>query len=118
MPSARDESIDLPLDAELVSWNWGVEASFVAGDEASLVLKVDGTEIPMEVSPGVSTVMAPVNSAITQVTLTSADSSATVCLVGLAFGPSTVVRVIMSSACSGSTERTGGPEHRLSACEE
>jgi hypothetical protein len=83
------QSIDLPLDGELYSWNWGMEASFVAGDEASLVLAVDGTPITMDVSPGVSTVVAPVNSAVTEVTLTSADTSATVCLVGLAFGPVT-----------------------------
>jgi hypothetical protein len=80
------ESIDLGLDTELISWNWGVEASFVAGDEAQVVLQVDGNRIPMEVSAGVSTVVAPVNSAVTEVTLTSSDASATVCLVGLAFG--------------------------------
>jgi hypothetical protein len=80
------DTIDLPLDADLYSWNWGVEASFVAGGEASLVLKVDGTDIPMNVSPGVSTLLAPVNSAVTRTTVTSSVDSATVCLVGLAFG--------------------------------
>lgn len=83
------QRIDLPLDGELVAWNWGLEASFVAGDAASLVLEVDGNDIPMEVSPGVSTVFAPVNSAVTRATLTASADSATVCLVGLAFGPVT-----------------------------
>lgn len=81
------QTVELELDAELVSWNWGVEASFVAGEAASVVLEVDGRDIPMEVSPGVSTISAPVNSTVTQASVTSADSSATVCLVGLAFGP-------------------------------
>lgn len=81
------QRIGLPLDAELIGWNWGVEASFVAGDDASLVLDVDGTEIPMEVAAGVSTVLAPVNSPVTHVLVSSSADSATVCLVGLAFGP-------------------------------
>jgi hypothetical protein len=84
---APGRRVQLPLDADLISWNWGVEASFVAGGDASLVLEVDGTDIPMEVSAGVSTVVAPVNSAVTEVSMTAADDAATVCLVGLAFGP-------------------------------
>ena len=80
------EVLDLPLDTELYAWNWGVEASFVAGDAASLVLEVDGTDIPLQVAPGVSTVLAPVNSSVSEVRVTSSRSSGTVCLVGLAFG--------------------------------
>lgn len=80
------QSIDLDLDADLYSWNWGVEASFVAGGSADLVLHVDGDDIAMQVAPGVSTLVAPVNSSVTDVRLTSSESSDTVCLVGLAFG--------------------------------
>ena len=57
-----------------------------ASRDASVVLEVDGVEIPMAVPAGVSTLSAPVNSAVTDVSMSSADTSDTICVVGLAFG--------------------------------
>lgn len=76
----------LPLTTTLIGWNWGMEASFVAGQPGDLTLTVDGVDIPIAVPQGVSTQYAPINSPVSKVSIRGSASSGVVCLVDMKFG--------------------------------
>lgn len=83
------EHTDLPLTDTLYAWNWAMEAAFFAGQPGELVLTVDGVDVPLSVQKGVSTLYAPINSTVSDVSVAATKSSGTVCLVGMKFGSPT-----------------------------
>lgn len=88
-PLGAGEQRDLVLTESLYAWNWALEAVFIAGQPGDLVVTVDGVDISVSVPEGVSTIYAPVNSTVSQVHVSATQSSGTVCLLGLKFGPPT-----------------------------
>ena len=83
---APGQEVDLAMSHALYSYRWGVQVDGFAGHSGSVVLSMDGHELPMRIHAGLNSPQAVLVSTVSHVRLRSTSRRGTICITDVRVG--------------------------------